>query len=125
MITPMFGTVSLPPALALVQKLSGGSFNPTASLILLNRPLTHVATARTSWQGVKQGPREADAQCGDGVRHVALRAQRQNLGVGNLREGQVASLARRRPVLRGESSPSRRSGIRRLRSTPSRLHCGV
>ena len=36
--------------------------NPTASLNLLDRLLTHLSATRTSWQCVSQSPREADTQ---------------------------------------------------------------
>ena len=39
--------------------------SPTASLILLDRPLTHLSATRTSRQSVRQSPREADTQCCD------------------------------------------------------------
>ncbi len=48
--------------LAEVRGLSQQSLNPTASLILLDRPLTHLSAARTLWQSVQQSPREADTQ---------------------------------------------------------------
>ena len=37
-------------------------YNPTASLILLNRALTHLSATRTSRQCVNQGSPEADTQ---------------------------------------------------------------
>ena len=91
------------------------ALNPTASLILHSWALAGTAAARTTWQGAQQGACEADAQSGDGVRHMALRAQRQRLWVDNRRERQIAGRARRGMVLRGEWSPSRRPGIRRPR----------
>src|SRR5262249_12235669 len=95
------------------QKIGIG-VSPTASLNLLDRPLMLLSATRASRQRVRQSPREADTQRGDRVRHVALRTQWRILWVDNHREGKIACLARCGPVLRGESSPSRRSGIRRL-----------
>jgi hypothetical protein len=88
-------------------------FSPTVSLILLDRPVPRASTAWASWQDMNQGACEADTQRGDRVRYVALRTQRQLLRVDKRREGQIAGLARRWEVLRGESSPFRRPGIRR------------
>ena len=38
------------------------ALNPTASLILLDRPLTPLTAARTTRQCLRQSPREADTQ---------------------------------------------------------------
>src|SRR5262249_47697369 len=46
--------------------------------------------------------------------------QGRSLWVGNRRIAQMAGTARRDEVLRGESPPARRSGIRKLRCTASR-----
>src|SRR3984957_15892212 len=61
--------------------------SPTVSLNLHNRPLAHAAAAGASRQDLKQSACEPASQRGDGVRHVALRSQRQLLWVGNRREG--------------------------------------
>src|SRR5258706_212368 len=53
----------------------------------------------------------------DRVRYVPFRPQWRILGVDNLGELKAARTARRNVLLRGESSPARRSGIRRLRCT--------
>src|SRR5205823_7830521 len=53
----------------------------------------------------------------DRVRDVAFRPQGGILWVDNLRVEQTPGMAWRDEVLRGESSPSRRPGIRRLRCT--------
>src|SRR5580700_8638878 len=89
--------------------------SPTASLVLFNGPLTCLTAAWTTWQEGNQGTCEPDTQRCDRVRHVALRAQRQHLWVGNRREGQIAGLARDGKVLRGEASPFRRPGTRKPR----------
>src|SRR3981081_3720805 len=57
------------------------------------------------------------AHGGDRVRDVTFRPQGRILWVGNRWVWQVPGAAWRDEVLRGESSPSRRSGIRRLRCT--------
>jgi hypothetical protein len=89
--------------------------SPTASLVLVDGHEWWPAAAGTAWQDKHQRAREADTQCGDGIRHVALRPQRQILWVGNRRKRQIASLARRGKVLRGEWSPVRRPGTHMLR----------
>ncbi|HME24536.1 MAG TPA: alpha-amylase family glycosyl hydrolase, partial [Acetobacteraceae bacterium] len=53
-------------------QFEGARLSPTASLILLDQPLTPTAATWTSWQGVNQRACEADTQCGNRVRHVAL-----------------------------------------------------
>src|SRR5258707_10977479 len=53
----------------------------------------------------------------DRVRYVPFRPQWRILGVDNLGELKAARTTRRNMLLRGESSPARRSGIRRLRCT--------
>src|SRR5712671_7556178 len=75
--------------------------NPTASFNLPDRALRRLSAAWTTWQCAQQGACEADAQSGDGVRHMALRARRQHLWVDNRRERQIAGGARREDVLRG------------------------
>src|SRR5258706_2856674 len=61
----------------------------------------------------RKGQRTTDR--GDRVGNVSLRSERGRLGVGNHWEGDIFRLERRNVVLRGESSPVRRSGNRRLR----------
>ena len=46
--------------------------NPTASLVLLNGLQRGPAATGAPWQDQHQRAREADAQCCDGIRHVAL-----------------------------------------------------
>jgi hypothetical protein len=87
----------------------------TASLIMPLRGLAHMPAAGTSRQCVGEGACETDAQRSDRVRHVTLRTQGQLLRVDHLRERQIAGRAGREQVLRGESLPSRRPGIRRQR----------
>ena len=70
--------------------LSWYFLNPTASLIPLIRAFSHMSAGWTSGQNVRDGLGEAAAQGGDRMGHVALGAQRQILGVGNQREGQIA-----------------------------------
>src|SRR2546421_53356 len=60
---------------------------------------------------------QANAHGRDRVRNVAFRPQGGILWVDNLRVAQTSGVAWRDEVLRGESSPSRRPGIRRLRCT--------
>jgi hypothetical protein len=53
--------------------------------------------------------------CGDRVGDVTLRPDRGRLGVDNHWEGEIFRLERRNVVLKGDPSPFRRSGNRRLR----------
>jgi hypothetical protein len=50
----------------------GARFSPTASLVLLNGLQRGPAATGAPWQDQHQRAREADAQCCDGIRHVAL-----------------------------------------------------
>src|SRR5580704_19650924 len=84
------------------------ALNPTVSFDLPERVLRHLSAAGTAWQCAQQGTCEADAQSCNGVRHMALRSQRQHLWVDNRREREIASRTRRETVLRGEGSPFRR-----------------
>src|SRR5262245_32329756 len=72
-------------------------------------------TAWASRQGARERHGEISAHGRDRVRDVAFRPQWRSLWVGNLRERQVSGRTRRHEVLRGESSPARRSGSRKLR----------
>jgi hypothetical protein len=75
------------------------------------------AATRTSWQASYERVNQANAHRCDRVRNVAFRPQGGILWVDNLRVEQASGMARRDEVLRGESSPSRRSGSRKLRCT--------
>src|SRR6266446_9093854 len=72
---------------------------------------------RTSRQGFDERVDQTRAHGCDRVRNVAFRPQGGILWVDNLRVEQASGTARCDEVLRGESSPSRRPGIRRLRRT--------
>jgi hypothetical protein len=74
----------------------------------------------TSWQGFDECVDQADAHGRNRVRNVTFRPQGRIPWVGNRRVRQLPGAARRYEVLRGESSPARRSGIRKLRCTSSR-----
>ena len=76
--------------------------------------------ARTARQQFGEGDGEAALHRRDRVRHVAFGPDRRRLWVGNRRVWQISGASGRRQVLRGESSPVRRSGIRRRRCTRSR-----
>src|SRR6202048_1639860 len=69
----------------------------------------------TSWQHSCDRDDQALMQRGDRVGNVTLGPDRRRRGVGNYREWQVFCVSQRNEVLRGESSPVRRSGTRRLR----------
>jgi hypothetical protein len=56
-----FGALSFDTGANSVQ-IVGGIPSPTASLILLDRPLTPLTAARTTRQCLRQSPREADTQ---------------------------------------------------------------
>jgi len=64
---------------------------------------------------VDDGENEPPAHSRNRVRNVPFGTKRRSLWVCNLREGQALGTARCNEVLRGESSPSRRSGIRKRR----------
>src|SRR5215218_2104424 len=90
----------------------------TASLVVLPRiSCVWRATARTAWQASDKGIDQPLTHGCDRVRDVAFRPQGGILWVGNRRVLQVSGIERRNEVLRGESSPSRRSRIRRPRCT--------
>jgi len=72
---------------------------------------------RTSWQVSDQGENQPPAHGGDRVWNVALGTQRRSLWADNWRQWQVAGTTCRDAVLKGESSPFGRSGIRKLRCT--------
>src|SRR6195256_3780488 len=69
----------------------------------------------TSWQHSCDRDDQALMQRGDRVGNVTLGPDRRRRGVGNYREWQGFLVFQRNEVLRGESSPVRRSGTRRLR----------
>src|SRR5215467_8854973 len=78
------------------------------------------AAARTTGQALGERIDQSPAHGCDRVRDVTFRPQGWLLWVDNRRVAQAPWAARRNEVLRGESSPARRSGIRRLRCTASR-----
>src|SRR6266852_2241139 len=75
------------------------------------------SAARTSWQAACEVIDQSFAHGCDRVWDVTLRAQGQILWVDDERVLQAAGTAGRNVVLRGESSPVRRSGIRRRQCT--------
>src|ERR1700693_49487 len=70
---------------------------------------------RASRQAPGEGDNEVAAHCGDGVWDVALGPNLRRRGVDNFGEAQTARRPRRKTVLRGESSPFRRSRNRMRR----------
>src|SRR6266436_2735464 len=90
----------------------------TTALQIATRTLPSCAAAAwAAWQACDDNCDEPSAHGGDRVWDVPFRPQGWILGVDNCRVRQVAGAAWRNEVLRGESSPSRRSGIHRLRCT--------
>src|ERR1700693_4902975 len=99
------------------------------TVMVVNLTVSQIAShvwwsfARAAW-AARQDSRERDDQYlmdgGDRVGDVALRSYRRRRGVGNLREWQVSRTSWSNEVLRGESSPVRRSGIHRPRCTARR-----
>src|SRR5882672_4187992 len=75
------------------------------------------AATRTSWQSFDERVDQANAHGCDRVRNVAFRPQGRIPWVDNRRVRQASGTAWRYEVLRGESSPARRSKIRRPRCT--------
>src|SRR5712664_3489125 len=96
---------------------------PPDSLILLRHNFLSsvcygvAAATRTSWQSFDERVDEANAHGCDRVRNVAFRPQGRIPWVDNRRVRQASGTAWRYEVLRGESSPARRSKIRRPRCT--------
>src|SRR4029077_2616842 len=97
------------------------AFTPSA-LILLRRKLGTIreglerrGTARAPGQAAGKRHDDASSYGRDRVRNVALGADRRRLLVGDFGEWQGLGKPGRNKVLRGESSPARRSGIRRRR----------
>src|SRR5882757_10653967 len=97
------------------------ALSTTASLVALPQlPKVWSVAARTSWQSSDDGVDQSYSHGGDRVWNVSLRPQGELLWVGSLWIWQVSGIARRDELLRGESSPVRRSGSRRPRCTWSR-----
>src|SRR6202795_370641 len=68
-----------------------------------------VFAAWASRERSDESGRQALSHGGDRVRHMSFRPQWRILWVGNCRKRQVSGAPRRNEVLRGESSPARRS----------------
>src|SRR6266566_6986611 len=77
--------------------------------------LCPASATRTSLQGSDDRVGQPPAHGCDRIWNVAFRPQGRILWVDNRRERQVAGRERSSEVLRGESSPVRRSGIRKPR----------
>src|SRR5882724_1076648 len=93
------------------------SANLTASLCFAPVRRDVAAATGASRQGFDERVNQTDAHGCDRVWDVAFRPQGRILWVDNRRVRQASGTAWRYEVLRGESSPSRRPGIRRLRCT--------
>ncbi len=97
--------------------------NSTASQISRLTPCVPRSCATwTSTEATHECVGEASSQCRDRVGDVSLGPDREIRGVDNRREGQALCVVRLWlwpgcEVLRGESLPFRRSGIRKLQST--------
>jgi hypothetical protein len=91
--------------------------NLTASINMMIVPSARPGAARASLQASGQRHDQTAPHCRDRIGDVTLGPDRGHLWVGNLGEWQIARSARRHETLRGESSPFRRSEIRRRRCT--------
>src|ERR1700732_4158102 len=98
-----------------VNVLQVSATNCTASENTAPVPFESGYAIWTSWQHSCDRDDQALMQRGDRVGNVTLGPDRRRRGVGNYREWQVFCVSQRNEVLRGESSPVRRSGTRRLR----------
>jgi hypothetical protein len=93
-----------------VARQSCGSCRSSPSIISL--PQQRTASDPSPAPSGESGRQSPSHRC-NRVRDVAFRPQRRILWAGNLRVGQIAGTTWRPDLLRGESSPARRSGTRR------------
>src|ERR1700738_1683570 len=93
----------------------GWAASRTASENTAPVPVESAYAIWASWQHSCDRDDQALMQRGDRVGNVTLGPDRRRRGVGNYREWQGFCVSQRHVVLRGESSPVRRSGTRRLR----------
>jgi hypothetical protein len=128
MFSSSAGNNSRPQAVPKLSKPLEGrdSISPRAlesGLILLRHNFSSAVSrrmrsaTRASRQGFDDRVDQAHAHGCDRVRNMAFRPQGEILWVDNGRVSQPSGAAWCNEVLRGESSPSRRSGSRRLRCT--------